>query len=214
MSNQFKSKIVVLFKRFERFWHWAQAIIIILLLFTGLEMHGFFRLFGFAKAVNLHNYTGFIWTVLVVLIYTWILTTNEWQQYFPSSKTFKDFKGIYKTIRFYLYGVFVGEDHPHHMTLDDKFNPLQRLGYIGILFGLVPLQLITGLLYFFFPELRAAGIISHVEVIAMLHTISSYALLSFIVIHIYMTTFGKKLTTHIKAMITGKEKVDDHSENK
>lgn len=209
MSNQSKSKIVVMFKRFERFWHWAQATLIILLLLTGLEMHGLFTLFGFGDSVNIHNYLGFVWTALVVLIYTWILTTSEWQQYFPSCKTFKDFKGVQKTARFYLYGVFVGEDHPHHMSPEDKFNPLQRLGYIAILFGLLPLQVLTGLAFFFFPELRAAGIIDHVEIIALLHTFSAYALLSFIVVHLYMITFGKKLTTHIKAMITGKEEVED-----
>jgi len=203
MSKQSTSKIVVMFKRFERFWHWAQALMILFLLLTGLEMHGLFVLFGFGFAVENHNIVGFIWTGLVVLIYTWILTTGEWQQYFPT------LKGVEGTLRFYLYGVFKGEKHPHHMSVEDKFNPLQRLGYIAILFGLLPLQVISGFAFFFFPELRSMGIINHVDYVALLHTFNAYALLSFVVIHLYMITFGDKLTSHIKAMITGNERVKE-----
>ena len=201
MSEQPKNKFVVIFKRFERFWHWAQALMIIMLLLTGLEMHGLYTLFGFGTAVGTHNLIAFVWTGLVVLIYTWILTTGEWQQYFPT------FKGVASTIRFYLFDVFKGAKHPHHMTPEDKFNPLQRLGYIAILFGLIPLQVISGFAFYFFPDLRAAGVIGHVDLIAYLHTFNAYALLSFIVIHLYMITFGDKLTSHIKAMITGKEEI-------
>lgn len=203
MSKQPTSKLVVMFKRFERFWHWAQALMILFLLLTGLEMHGLFVLFGFGFAVENHNIVGFVWTGLVVLIYTWILTTGEWQQYFPS------FKGVKGTLRFYLYGVFKGEKHPHQMSVQEKFNPLQRLSYIAILFGLLPLQVISGCAFFFFPELRAMGIIDHVDYIALLHTLNAYALLSFVLIHLYMITFGDKLTSHIKAMITGKEHIQE-----
>lgn len=202
MSNKKSSKIVVIFKRFERFWHWAQALMILILLLTGLELHGLFQLFGFSPAVATHNMIGFVWTGLVVLIYSWILTTGEWQQYFPT------LKGVEGTLRFYLYGIFKGEKHPHHMTVDDKFNPLQRLGYIAILFGLLPLQILSGFAFYFFPDLRAMGVLGHVDLIAILHTLTAYALLSFVVIHLYMITFGEKLSTHLKAMITGKEKID------
>lgn len=209
MSNS-TSKFVIMFKRFERFWHWAQALMIIFLLLTGLEMHGLYTLFGFGSAVENHNIIGFVWTGLVVVIYTWIFTTGDWQQYFPNSLKDISFtiKGVMATQRYYLYGVFVGEKHPHHISVEDKFNPLQRLGYIAILFGLLPLQILTGFAFYFFPDLRAAGIIGHVDLIAIVHTFCAYSLLSFIVIHIYMTTFGHKLTSHIKAMITGKEEIE------
>ncbi len=202
MSNTTGSKIVVVFKRFERFWHWAQALMILILLLTGLEMHGLFQLFGFASAVQAHNIIGFVWAGLLVLIYTWILTTGEWQQYFPT------LKGVEGTLKFYLWGVFKGEKHPHQLTPEDKFNPLQRLGYVFILFVLLIVQVISGFAYYFFPDLRAAGIIGHVDLIAILHTLNAYALLSFVVIHLYMITFGEKLTYHIKAMLTGKEEIN------
>ncbi|TAA47039.1 cytochrome b/b6 domain-containing protein [Corallincola spongiicola] len=195
------SAVVVIFKRFERFWHWAQAAMVLLLIVTGFELHGFFRLFGFADAVSLHDWAGFSWAVLLVLAFTWIFTSGEWRQYLPR------LEGLGATVRFYLLGVFKGESHPHDMTPAQKFNPLQGAGYLGIVFGLLPLQVATGCLYFFFPELRAAGWLQSIDWVAWLHTFNAYSLLSFLVIHLYMITFGKRISSHLRAMITGKEEV-------
>ncbi len=197
------SNFVVIFKRFERFWHWMQALMIIVLILTGLEVHGIINLWGFELSVKLHNVIGFSWVALVVLIYTWIFTTGDWQQYFPSS-----FSGLARIVRFYLLDVFKGEPHPHHITAENKFNPLQRLGYIIILFVIVPLQIVTGLLFYFFPELRTMGLLGNIEIIAILHTFSAYIILAFLIVHVYLITFGKKLTTHLKAMVTGKEEIE------
>ena len=40
---------------FERFWHWSQAALIIVLGLSGFEVHGSYRLFGFGNAVSIHN---------------------------------------------------------------------------------------------------------------------------------------------------------------
>ena len=41
---------ILLYKRYERFWHWAQALLVIFMLITGFEIHGAYGLFGFARA--------------------------------------------------------------------------------------------------------------------------------------------------------------------
>jgi thiosulfate reductase cytochrome b subunit len=196
-------RLVTLFKRFERFWHWLQALLVILLIMTGLELHGLFRIYGFENSVDIHNVSAFLWSILILMIFTWIFTTGEWKQYVPSKK------GIDSVLRYYLHGVFAGETHPHHTTPDNKFNPIQRYSYIVILFALLPLQIFTGALFYFFPELRAAGILGGVDWVAMLHTLTAYSFLAFLIIHLYMITFGKKLSTHIKEMISGTEELDD-----
>jgi hypothetical protein len=38
----------------------------------------------------------------------------------------------------------------------------------------------------------------------------AFAILSFVIGHVYMTTTGHSLSAHIKAMITGWEAVDEH----
>jgi len=46
------SRRVLIYKRFERFWHWTQAALIIGLAVTGFEIHGTFQWLGFAEAVR------------------------------------------------------------------------------------------------------------------------------------------------------------------
>jgi len=194
---------VVIFKRFERFWHWGQALLVLMLIISGLELHGVVEVFGFGQSSNLHQWAGFIWGVLVVLIFTWLLTTNAWRQFVPEKK------GIDAVVRFYLYGVFVGEPHPHHMSAENKFNPLQRVAYFGLLFGLVPIQIVTGLIFFFFPELRAAGVLDSIELVAVIHTFCAYTIIAFLIVHLYLITLGKKLSSHLMAMLSGKENIND-----
>jgi thiosulfate reductase cytochrome b subunit len=198
-------RFVKLFKRFERLWHWLQATLVILLIVTGLELHGLFMVSGFELSVDIHNIAAFIWSGLILMIFTWIFTTGEWKQYVPS------LQGIDGVLRYYLHGVFVGESHPHHATPEHKFNPVQRFSYIVILFILLPLQIFTGFVFYFFPDLRAMGIIGQIDLVAILHTFTAYSFLAFLIIHLYMITFGQKLSTHIKAMITGVEELDEEA---
>ncbi|MGF1764264.1 cytochrome b/b6 domain-containing protein [Aliivibrio kagoshimensis] len=196
-------KTVVIFKRFERFWHWAQALLVLMLIATGLETHGVINLFGFEKSSLFHHIGGFAWITLVILIFTWIFTTGDWKQYMP------DTKGMDAILRFYLHGVFVGEPHPHHMSPKNKFNPLQRIAYIAVVFIIIPVQIITGLLFFFYPELHAAGVMEHIGVVAGIHTFCAYTVIAFLVSHLYLITLGEKLSSHMKAMVTGKEEVKE-----
>ena len=68
---------VMIYKRFERFWHWSQAILIIGMMITGFEIHGTYQWLGFGRAVVLH--TLFAWTVLILWAFTivWQFTTGE-----------------------------------------------------------------------------------------------------------------------------------------
>ncbi|MDG3088312.1 cytochrome b/b6 domain-containing protein [Vibrio hannami] len=196
------NKTVLIFKRFERFWHWAQALLVLTLIVTGLELHGLIKVFNFGHSSHYHHVAGFIWFALVVLIFTWILTTGDWKQYVPTTK------GLDGVLRYYSYGVFVGEKHPHHMTPENKFNPLQKLAYLGVVFVVVPLQIVTGLIFFFYPELRETGYINHIGLVAAIHTLCAYIVIAFLITHLYLITLGEKLSSHMKAMLTGKEEVD------
>ena len=47
------------------------------------------------------------------------------------------------------------------------------------------------------------------QVVALIHTAGAFAILSFIVVHVYMITSGHTLFAHTRAMITGWEEVAD-----
>jgi hypothetical protein len=47
------------------------------------------------------------------------------------------------------------------------------------------------------------------QAVARVHTAGAFAILSFLVVHVYMTTTGHTIFAHIRAMITGWEQVAD-----
>lgn len=194
---------IYLYTRFERLWHWLQAMMIICLIITGLEIHGTYQLLGFQTAVNVHNFTGLSWLIMFAFFVFWLLTTGEWKQYLPTTKK------LFLVIRYYAWDIFQGKPHPIQKSKGAKHNPLQRLAYLGISALLLPVQMITGLLYYLYNDLSGAF---PLEVLAVTHTIIALFLLNFLIIHVYMTTTGHSLFSHIGGMITGWEEIYETTE--
>jgi thiosulfate reductase cytochrome b subunit len=193
---------IYLYTRFERFWHWVQSVLIIMLLITGLEVHGIYNLFGFEKAVKLHSFLGISWLILFVFIIFWLLTTGEWKQYIPTTKR------LFDVAKYYAVDIFKGLPHPVKKQKDAKHNPLQRLTYLGLAAALLPLQMISGLLYYTYNDWTKWGIAFNLKTMAVVHTGIAFLILSFLVVHVYMTTTGHTLFSHIAAMISGWEEVE------
>ncbi|GHD40821.1 Thiosulfate reductase cytochrome b subunit [Marinobacter persicus] len=195
----------MIFKRFERFWHWTQALLIFVLLFTGFNIHGTLDSLKFSTAVQVHTLAAWALIVLWVFAIFWHFTTGEWRQYIPTRN------GLFAVIHYYLIGTFTGAEHPYKKTTKAKHNPLQRLAYLFFKLGITPVIWVSGLLYLFYndwPETVAGAM--ELETVALVHTGAAFAMMVFIIGHVYMVTMGKTLTSHIKPMITGYENPDDH----
>jgi len=199
---------IYIYKNFERFWHWSQAILIIFLAITGFEVHGSYYIFGYEASVIFHRYASYALIILIVFAIFWHITTGEWKQYVPTTKKLKE------QILFYTSGMFKGEQHPTNRTELSKLNPLQRIIYLSFKLILIPITIISGILYMFHKTIDANDnvIISdmNLESIASWHTLGGFLLMAFLIVHVYMTTTGKTLTSNIKSMITGYE--EDESE--
>ncbi|MRR50611.1 MAG: cytochrome B [Rhodocyclaceae bacterium] len=196
------SEKIYIFKKFERFWHWSQAALIIFLMLTGFEIHGSYSNFGFEKAVGYHTIAAWTLVGLWVFAIFWHLTTGEWRQYIPTSKN------VVAMIRYYLLGIFKNAPHPHRQTQLQKHNPLQRLAYLGVLLFISPLIWITGWLYLFYDRWDAWGL-GRLDLltIATGHVLGAFMMLLFLIAHIYLITTGATVSSHLKAMITGWEEV-------
>jgi thiosulfate reductase cytochrome b subunit len=198
---------VYVYKKFERFWHWSQAALIIFLAFTGFEVHGSFDLFGYEKAVHYHRVSAWMLLALIAFAIFWHFTTGEWRQYIPSFDKFS------AQVRFYTYGIFKGEAHPTRKTLRNKLNPLQAITYLGFKLVMAPLIIVSGLLYMFYRtiDVNQMVIVSDIplNVIAFLHTLGAYLIIVFGIIHVYMTTTGHTPVANIKAMLTGYEELEE-----
>ena len=197
---------VVLYELFERSWHWAQALLILTMMLTGFEIRGVGpHIFGFARAVTLHNYLALALITLIVFAIFWHVTTGEWRQYIPTRKFLQEM------VRFYLTGIFKGAPHPVKKHRMAKLNPLQRLAYLGFKVLIIPVQITTGALYFFYPNLQHAMHWSPTSLwfIAVIHVLGAFALVAFLIGHVYLTTTGHTPMTNLKAMLLGWEDLHD-----
>ncbi len=201
-------KQVYIYKAFERFWHWMQAILILFLAATGFEIHGTVKFFGYENAVEYHNIAAYSFIVLIIFAIFWHFTTGEWKQYLPTLKNIKT------QIDFYLFGIFRNAPHPTKRTVLSKLNPLQRLVYLGLKILVIPVMVISGLLYMYYRYPQSGGgvgvlNINSIEPIALLHTLGAFLLIAFLIAHLYLITTGTTITSNLKAMVTGFENVEE-----
>lgn len=188
----------ILYSKFERFWHWTQMALVGILLITGFEIHGEIKLVGFEFAVRLHNSSAWAFMGLTALTIFWMFSVGHWKSFMPTTHN------LAAQIRYYTYGIFRKQLPPHaHKTRDNKFNPLQRIVYLGLVILAFPAQIITGLLYMYFRYPGNPVDSDALRAIAVTHTILAFLLVAFLIVHLYMTTTGQKITTHVKEMITG-----------
>ena len=194
---------IYIFKRFERFWHWSQAALIMLMMATGFEIHGAYRLIGFEDAVDLHTTAAWALITLWLFAIFWHFTTGEWRQYIPTLEK------VDAMLKYYLTGIFTDAPHPVRQTKLSKHNPLQRLAYLFVKLMINPLLWITGLLYLFYADWPQWGLEwLPLQWVALAHTFGAFLMLIFFIAHIYLATTGHTPTSHLKAMITGWEEVD------
>lgn len=194
---------VYIFKRFERFWHWTQALLIITMLVTGFEVHGTYKLLSWHEAAEIHTTAAWALMGLWVFAIFWHFTTGEWRQYIPS------FRNMDLIVRHYAWGIFRDEPHPFKVTRERKHNPMQAFAYLGVKVLINPLIWISGLAYLYYNELEAAGMGLNLGTIALLHTIGAFMMLAFLIGHIYLITTGHTVTAQIKAMLTGWDEVEE-----
>ena len=197
---------IYIYKSFERFWHWTQAFLILFLALTGFEIHGLINFFGYQNAAAYHNIAAYAFIILIVFAIFWHFTTGEWRQYLPTLTNLK------AQLSFYLFGIFKNAPHPTKKTVLSKLNPLQRLVYLGLKVLVLPVMVISGLLYMFYRYPQGNSVeplnIHSIEGIALLHTAGAFLLIAFIIVHVYLITTGTTITSNLKAMITGYEEIE------
>ena len=193
---------VKVFNGFERFWHWTQALLIFTLLLTGFRIHGIYQWFGFDQAVQVHTIAALSLIILWVFAIFWHLTTGSWRHYLPTTD------GLLKVARFYAWGIFKGEAHPYRKHYWRKHNPLQALSYLGLKLLLFPLIWITGLAYLSYNLWQQGVTQPALGWIAQIHVLAAYAIMAFIIIHVYLLTTGGSFKHHLMPMLNGFDDVE------
>jgi thiosulfate reductase cytochrome b subunit len=204
---------VLMYDAYRRFWHWLQAITIVILLLTGLIIHrpDVFAAISYPAVVSLHNILVAILVINAALSLFYHLATERMREYIPRPYGF--FDDAIRQASFYVSGIFKGEPHPFEKRPDDRMNPIQKLTYFGILNVLLPLQIVTGALMWgvqWWPDVATA--LGGLPWLAPFHTLLAWLFATFILGHVYLTTTGATPLEGIRGMVTGYEEVEDHGQ--
>jgi thiosulfate reductase cytochrome b subunit len=199
------SEKIYLYPVWIRLWHALNAILIILLIITGVSMqftnpdNPFIR---FDIAVKMHNISGILLTLNYVFFIIGTVVTPNGKYY---KLTLKGLTGrIIKQFNYYTFGIFKHEPSPFPVTKESKFNPLQQFTYVVAMFFLVPIVIVTGwaLLY---PELVLTKFFggSGLKVNDFIHVIIGFFVSFFMFVHVYFCTVGATFVSNFKSMING-----------
>ena len=188
-----------------RIWHMINAILCLLLIVTGISMQYSSleaSLIRFDKAVSIHNFCGIALTLSYLIFFVGNLITENGKHYLVQYKGLG--MKLSKQYRYYLVGMFRKEQPPFPINEENKFNPLQRISYVLIMYVGLPLLFITGWALLF-PEFIMDKLfgLSGIFLTAIFHQVLGFLISLFMILHIYLSTLGKKTGSHFMAMISG-----------
>jgi thiosulfate reductase cytochrome b subunit len=188
-----------------RAWHWANAVLFLVLAATGFSMHFASPnapLIPFRSARAAHNAAA----IAILLCYAGFLAANarsgNWRHY---ALRFRGLVGgIIRQARWYLIGIFRGDPHPFGEARAAKFNPLQRVTYLGIMYGWFPVIAVTGL-FLLFPGAAPDRILGRGGIwpMAVVHALAAFAGTLFLAGHVYLATTGNPWTEYYRSMLVG-----------
>lgn len=197
-----------------RIWHWLNALGIVTLCITGIQIRfpEYANIFGTYKAaIKLHDVAGVTVSISFILwfFYYLFVARNLVKLYVPNLEDIK--RGLFAQAFFYFFAYFLGKKNPHIATIDNKFNAIQKMSYLLIMFLLLPLVIVSGLLLMNIAPLRGWIImIGGIKFLVDAHYLAACSFFAFLCVHIYMATLGHTPFSHFRQMWTGWEEMETH----
>jgi thiosulfate reductase cytochrome b subunit len=197
---------VYLYPVWVRLWHLVNAILFLILIITGLSMqysNPDYTMIRFDLAVSAHNIAGILLTFNYLVVFFGNMFTKNGMYYRLKIRWLV--KEIPVQTHYYLIGIFRGEKAPYPINSRRKFNPLQKVSYVAVLYFLLPFIFLTGWALIF-PGLLFINKIfgtSSLHFTDLVHIIVGFILSIFMFVHIYLCTIGKPRGSHFRAMLSG-----------
>ncbi len=187
-----------------RIWHLLNALLCLVLIITGVSMqysnpeYPFIR---FDLAVSIHNICGVAMSISYVSYIIGNITTGNSRFYKSWGVDLK--KNMMTQFKFYTSGIFKKEDAPFPINEKRKFNPLQKVSYVAMMYLFVPILVISGWALLFPEVIPNVFGISGLYVTDLFHVISGFIISIFMFIHIYFCTIGTTPVSNFKSMVNG-----------
>ena len=187
-----------------RIWHWVNATGFVLLILTGIQIR-YAELLDFMTlpdAIAIHNYVGFAVIADYFIWLTYYLGSGNVKAYIPDQPNLA--VRVMEQVRYYGFDFFTGKPSPHVVTAENKFNPLQQLVYLVIMFILLPAQIMSGLFLWQVKKYEEyINLLGGIKLLDTIHVLLFFVFTSFIIVHCYMATLGRTPLGRFKAMFTG-----------
>lgn len=187
-----------------RAWHWSNATLFGTLLVTGFLMHYAQAASGFGWTVLIHNSAGMLLTLCYGVLVVGNIACGNGRYYLLVAGDLST--GLLRQLRHYLWGIFIGAPAPFPHTEERKFNPLQKLTYLFVLYTPFPLLMLTGWALLFPARLPAVMFgVPGIGIWAIAHTVLAVVMTLFMVVHVYLGTTGATPGAFFRLMWTGEE---------
>ncbi|MFC2132519.1 cytochrome b/b6 domain-containing protein, partial [Bacteroidota bacterium] len=192
------TKRVYLYPVWIRIWHITNALLCLILILTGVSMQYSqpgSGLIDFQLAVSIHNFCGILLTISYLIYFLGNLFTANGRYY--RLGPIGIVKRMLKQAKYYAFGVFKNEKPPFPIGKENKFNPLQKVSYLVVMYLFVPIVIITGW-GMLFPESIIENYLGINGFVAtdLLHLLSAFVISIFLIIHIYFSTMGSTTYEH------------------
>jgi len=190
-----------------RLWHFINAVLILVLIVSGIYMQfagtdapsltG-----GFARAVRWHDISAIVLIISYICFIVGNLISGNGKNYIIRKKDIHP--GMGRQLKYFIYGMFMGWKQPFPVTLQNKFNPLEKVIYLFIMYLALPLLILSGIVLMF-PDMTIIRIFGTGMFIVtnILHIILGLIISLFLIIHIYFCTIGPKPGSLFRGIITG-----------
>jgi thiosulfate reductase cytochrome b subunit len=144
---------------------------------------------AFQANVLIHNAAGILLTLFYCLFLYGNLRFGNGRYYRLMAGDL--IPGLFLQARYYLWGIFVGSPNPYPHTEERKFNPLQILSYLGVMYLLFPVLTVTGWALLFPDRLPEEVLgVRGIGLWALAHTFLGFFVSLFMVVHVYLGTTG------------------------
>lgn len=153
---------------------------------------------GWSRALHFQAAWLLLFTGLLYVVYS-VWTGHLWRDLVPAKgeRSWRDLRSVMQaTLR----------RRPHEARDTHRYNPLQRVTYLVVIFGLIPLTIWTGLAMS--PAFTAVFPMSVValggrQTARTLHFFLSWALVLFVVVHLVMISMAG-FRSRVRSMVTGR----------
>ncbi|MCP4696095.1 MAG: cytochrome b [Gammaproteobacteria bacterium] len=198
-------ELTPLYPLWLRIWHWTNVVLFLALLVTGISLHFAAPgapLIPFDSSRFIHNVCGVAFSVNYLVYLVWNALSGNWRHYIPQRKRL--FGRMLKQTMYYARGIFIGEAHPFPPAAAAKFNPLQQMSYLLVMYAGMPILIGSGFLYLF-PEVLPDHFLGMDGLwpVAVIHYLLGLFLAVFMLGHIYLATAGETVFSEFRKMLKG-----------